>query len=219
MASLQGYRPRVNERWVCKRCFADNESAAPACVRCRLSRGADVSAADVKAWQASQSPAGSESFRVLRLLRFWWVPVLAVILAAGWLGSARRDGDGTLTSAGTISVENLQVGDCFDMSQAGEISTVEGRPCAQPHEFEVFHAFLLQAATFPAEAEMYEQAEAGCRDAFDDYVGVSWGSSGLYFTQLTPTEASWRDGDRTVVCMLYDPADDQLTESARGSRR
>ena len=79
----------MSERWVCKRCFADNEETDSACQRCGLVRGAESTEADKTTW-ASQphvtpttQPPGWQ-----RWLRYWWIPVLAVALVGGYLFSA-----------------------------------------------------------------------------------------------------------------------------------
>ena len=57
-----GYGGDMNERWVCKRCFADNEASSGACVKCGLTRGAESSESDRAAWVAA-SPAGAPAER------------------------------------------------------------------------------------------------------------------------------------------------------------
>ena len=203
---------------MCKRCFADNEEAAAGCVRCGLVRGGEVPEPDAGAWRvhavAASRPAGPEHW-----LRLWWVPVLAVILAAGWLASARRGGDGTLTSAGTVSVHDLRVGDCFDTGAGGGISDVQARPCNEPHEFEVFHVVTSSAVAFPTEAEMQRILTEDCFAEFQAYVGQTYGASQFHGTQITPTPESWAAGDRVFTCLLHDPSELRLIGSARGSGR
>lgn len=155
-----------------------------------------------------------------RLQRFWWVPLLALVLAVGWLASsARRAGDGTLTSAGPVSVHDLRVGDCFDVASAGGISDVQARPCGESHEFEVFHVVTSSAAAFPDEAEMARILAEDCVAAFEPYVGQTYGASRFHVTQITPTADSWAAGDRIFTCLLHDPSDARLSGSARGSGR
>jgi putative regulator of septum formation len=40
----------MNERWVCKRCFADNDETDSACRRCGLVRGSESTQADQTTW-------------------------------------------------------------------------------------------------------------------------------------------------------------------------
>src|SRR5688500_10032442 len=101
-------------------------------------RGAESTEADRASWTSQASatagqPAGWQRFR-----RYWWIPVLVVALIGGYLFSARRGDDGALTSAGNVGVDDLRAGDCFDSADEAEISDVDGVPCTEPHEYEVF---------------------------------------------------------------------------------
>jgi uncharacterized membrane protein YvbJ len=118
----------MNERWVCKRCYADNDGAATACVRCGLQRGADISQQAQQEWEAQVQPAASQpAWR--GLLRYAWIPVVAIVLIVGFV-----------VNQGQRDLENLAVGDCFDTdADAEEISSVESGACSDPHEFEAFH--------------------------------------------------------------------------------
>jgi hypothetical protein len=53
-------------------------------------------------------------------------------------------------------------------------------------------------------------------DAFTDYVGRTYLSSQYFYQELWPSEETWADGDRQVVCML-DTAGE--TGSLRGVNR
>src|SRR3990170_330315 len=99
----------MSERWVCKRCFADNEETDSACQRCGLVRGAESTEADQTTWasQGGLTPA-THPTGWQRWLRYWWIPVLAVVLVGGYLLSARRGDDGSLTSAGNVGVHDLR---------------------------------------------------------------------------------------------------------------
>ena len=89
----------MNERWVCKRCFADNDETAAACHRCGLIRGAESTDADQTAWAASPQPEAAQTGDtrggvVRQLLRFWWIPAAAIALAIGYFTTAQRGDDG-----------------------------------------------------------------------------------------------------------------------------
>ena len=36
---------------------------------------------------------------------------------------------------------------------------------------------------------------------------------------ISPSEESWGSGDRSFICLLYDPNDPELTESLAGAAR
>ena len=57
-----------------------------------------------------------------------------------------------------------------------------------------------------------------CIARFDEFVGISYEESVLDVGFLTPTEQSWNDGDRAVLCTVYDPAE-EISGSLRGAQR
>jgi hypothetical protein len=217
----------VNERWVCKRCFADNEGSAGACHRCGLTRGAEATAADQTAWSTAQ-PAEAEKRGgglLPQLLRFWWIPAAAIALAIGYFTTAQRGDDGSLTGAGNVDVFELQVGDCFNAAEfsenaEAEVSDVDGVPCSQPHTFEVFEVTDYDGSEYPATNEQFEAAfNEVCVPAFEEYVGVPYVDSELYASAITPTEEGWNSGDREFICHLHTENADPLTGSQRGANR
>jgi hypothetical protein len=215
---------RVNERWVCKRCFADNEATDASCTKCGLARGAEVAESDQAAW-AAPGTATPERPAWMGLLRFWWVGVILVVLAVGWFTAARRGDDGSLTSAGTVDVTELRVGDCFSGAEETQISEVDGVPCAEPHDYEIFAVSEQPGDSYPTDAEFDAIFGSLCVPAFESYVGAPYASSELYAGMITPSESSWGDGDRDYLCYLYEPTDASLAEnvaltgSMRGAAR
>jgi hypothetical protein len=212
----------VNERWVCKRCFADNEESDSACQRCGLIRGAEATSTDQAEWSAQAAagePATKPSRGMSKWLRFWWIPALVIVLAVGYFASARRGSSGELENAGTLSVGDLHVGDCFDVGDEEEISDVDGRPCTEAHEFQVFHVQDHQTGAFPSDAELEGIFSSICASPFESFVGEPYASSVLYGSMITPSESSWADGDREYVCVLYDPENTELTTSMEGANR
>ena len=99
----------MNERWVCKRCFADNDETAAACHRCGLIRGAESTDADqsrlgrVAAARGCRELATTRGGVVRQLLRFWWIPAAAIALGVGYFTTAQRGDDGTLSTAGNVT--------------------------------------------------------------------------------------------------------------------
>jgi len=211
----------VNERWVCKRCYADNNESDGSCQRCGLMRGAETTEADQQAWavEGGASPAAATpGWR--RWIRFWWVPALAIVLVVGYLASARRDGGGEIAAGGTLSIADLRVGDCFDFEEVDEISEVDERPCAEGHKYELFHVATWTASgDYPSETAMMTFVGEECIPAFDRYVGTDYLASQLDFVPFTPVEDGWNQGDRVFQCALVDPMNPQLTESLEGVAR
>jgi hypothetical protein len=197
----------MTDRWVCKRCYADNDGTATACVRCGLQRGADVSLQAQQAWQAQTQPA--EPVPAWRgLLRYAWIPVVGIVLVVGFL-----------LSQGQRDLQNLAPGDCFDTADADTITEIDAGPCNEPHEYEAFHVTTVAGETFPSDAQFEEAFTSQCLPAFESYVGVSYQDSQIFATMITPSEESWGDGDRSVVCILYEDGNPELTASLRNANR
>lgn len=216
----------MNERWVCKRCFADNEDSAGACQRCGLTRGSESTEADQTAWAAAPqaAPEPRAGGRFSQVLRFWWIPAVAIALAVGYFTTAQRGDDGSLSSAGNVTVEDLQVGDCFNATEfsdeGAEVSDVDGVPCDEPHAFEVFAVADYTAETYPASDAQFETAFGEvCVPPFEDYVGVPYADSVLWASAITPTEDGWNAGDREFICHLHEEDASPITGSQRDANR
>jgi len=211
----------VTDRWVCKRCFADNNEGDSACQRCGLIRGAESTPADQTTWAAQGSPATSTpdpGWR--RWIRYWWVPALAIALVVGYVTSARRGDDGSLATAGNVSVDELREGDCFTTADEEEISDVDGVPCTEAHEFEVFALSNYEGdGTYPPDSELDAIFTQVCEPDFATYVGVPYPESEIWGTMISPSEDSWSSGDRSFICVLFERDDPELTESLAGANR
>ena len=215
----------MTERWVCKRCFADNDETNSACQRCGLIRGAEATDADQAGWAAESTsaaqPPAEGGWR--RWLRYWWIPAILIALAVGYFTNARRGDDGGISEGGTLQVADLRVGDCFDLTEATatEISEVDAKPCTRAHEYEMFHITTWTDAqdTYPTDDEWGTFLLGDCTAAFADYVGRDYQASELDFVPFTPTEEGWDAGDRVVQCAVVDPSDAELTDSLRDASR
>ncbi len=102
------------------------------------------------------------------------------------------------------SVLDLEAGDCFSV-ESDEIATVTVVGCDAPHEYEVFAVLDHEAGTdapHPGDAELVAYADAACQPSFEDFVGHDYQTSIWYITSLRPTETTWAEGDREIVCTL-----------------
>ncbi len=70
----------------------------------------------------------------------------------------------------------------------------------------------------PAEDEINAQGEAGCVEAFTAFVGIPFNESELQYSFYLPTETSWPQGDRRILCEVYDPTK-QTTGTLEGAAR
>lgn len=131
-----------------------------------------------------------------------------------------------LALAGCVrgNVHELTAGTCFDDVSAladeggGEVGQVPVVDCDEPHDNEVFGTFALEAEDYPGLDAVGRQAEAGCRDRFEDYVGAEPDEAGLVVSHLVPTAQSWSAADdRQVVCFLYDLGLGKLEGSVAGT--
>ena len=218
----------MNERWVCKRCFADNDQSAGACHRCGLIRGAESTGADQSAWAATpQAEAPSEGGGGLLslLARFWWIPAVGIALVIGYFTTAQRGDDGSLSSAGNVTVTDLRVGDCFNAAEFNEeddveVDGVDGVPCSEPHAFEVYAVADYNGSAYPATDDMFNSAFFEvCVPPFAAYVGVPYESSELWASAITPTESGWNAGDREFICHLHEEDASMVSGSQRGTNR
>lgn len=132
------------------------------------------------------------------------LPLLALLLLFTACG-----GDGT-------RVDRIEVGMCFDDQEDAEVERLPTAPCDEPHENEVFHLYDVRAEEHPGQEALTAAAEEVCRgEPFVDYVGTTVEESRFEVYQILPTAESWEEGDREVVCVLYDPSDNTETGSAR----
>ena len=208
-------------RWVCLRCFEPNDQALPACSACGLPRGTQPAAEDMAAHPAASQAGGSRGPLLSVLTRFWWVVPMAVIGVGGIVFGAQRGDDGQVSRSGDMLVSDLRVGDCYDLKDASaeEVNDVTARPCADPHEYELMFIGTVEGDGYPSDAEFEAWLERNCLPAFAGYVGTEYLESALDIAWFSPTEEGWNDGDHSVQCALYDPADAQLTGALRGSNR
>lgn len=144
---------------------------------------------------------------------------IAVLVLAGRLGSGAEDRLGTLT------VDELAVGDCFlDPLREGQIegtvATIETVACSQPHDAEVYATLDHPAEagqTFIGGEAMSEFADEGCREAFEPAIGRAYEESRFDIATIVPTRRSWSEGDREVTCWALPGDGEPLTGTVRGS--
>jgi hypothetical protein len=121
------------------------------------------------------------------------------------------------------SVFELEVGDCFSADR-DVLETVTVVDCEASHEYEVFALIDHEAGAdepYPGDAEVLEYADTQCQPPFEAYVGHDYQTSIWYITSLSPSEETWADGDREIVCTLNQQDDNQepiaVTGTAEGS--
>lgn len=113
----------------------------------------------------------------------------------------------------------LPVGTCLDELATTYITSDNVLDCAQPHNFEIFSSFLVDDGAFPGESVFEEQAYEKCDAAFAAFVGIPYADSTLDYTYLSPTKETWAQGDREILCMIFDSSVAQTTGSLAASKR
>jgi hypothetical protein len=162
-----------------------------------------------------------------------WVVGVIVAALVGAFGELQqegeRDGSGQVTESSEISILKIRVGDCFDYPELASLDpnetaeseafTVTGRPCADPHDFEAYHAYDLTDGDYPGEDVVTESATTKCFAQFKRFVGIPYGKSELEPYFLYPTSRSWALlDDRAVTCLVGEPGK-KTSGSLEGSRR
>ncbi len=120
------------------------------------------------------------------------------------------------------AVGDLQVGDCIDQPAGTEtIFEVQRRPCNEPHDGEVFAVVSHDAeagAPYPPQSEFADLAGDGCVPQLEAYTGLDvlgFISRGYDFGFVFPTDESWRDGGRIVICIINRTDEAKLTGTLR----
>jgi hypothetical protein len=112
----------------------------------------------------------------------------------------------------TVTVDELAPGDCVEEPlEPGEIDEITVITCREPHAYEIFAAFPVEAAVWPGDADVEDIAVEGCGERLDDALaryGVVDDALDLWV--LYPTKDSWDWGDRSVTCGIYDREDGVL---------
>lgn len=127
---------------------------------------------------------------------------------------AVTDGDNTRAPGVKTPVAELAVSDCFTERNRADavagpsgVATVEVVPCADNHDWEVFHVFPVEGAAFPGDDAVQVQAEITCGSQFGVFVGVDAAVSELGYSYFTPPEVAWTGlASPTVQCFVGDMA-------------
>ena len=137
---------------------------------------------------------------------------------------ADRDAAGNIVDGGNVDAFTIRLGDCFNdtgtlgTEEAGEVSSLPGVPCSEPHDNEVYAVFDVSFDSFPGDDRMADAAFEQCLDRFAGFVGVDYEASTLDITALYPSSQSWSvQDDREVICAVFEMNGEKLTGSAKDS--
>ena len=164
----------------------------------------------------SISAHGTRSFgRTVALL-----VVCALVFAACSGDTTTRDDDGEIIEGGEIDVFEVQEGDCLLLPSAtNEVSSFEGVACDEPHDGEIYELFDITGFDdYPGDEIVSAQADEGCFNAFEPFIGLEYAQSAFFVQQFVPNEQTWNDrDDREVICIVVPaPGEPQLTMSLEG---
>lgn len=128
-----------------------------------------------------------------------------------------RDDSGAIVGGGTLDAFQVHLGDCFNDPDydADEFSSLPGVPCSDPHDNEAYAVFDLTLSSYP-DYDIAEISEASCVDRFEAYVGRDYESSSLDVVTMYPSQESWAESDREVVCAVYDMSGSKLVGTVKG---
>nr|WP_281386909.1 septum formation family protein [Jiangella mangrovi] len=109
----------------------------------------------------------------------------------------------------TQDVFDVGLGDCISNFNAEEqVSELTVIACEDEHDQEVFAVFEVPEGdgSFPGAEAFQTQVESDCISEFATFVGMDYNESVLEIRWLEPTEESWAEGDRELVCTVLDPS-------------
>ena len=101
---------------------------------------------------------------------------------------------------------------------SGAVTRVPIVDCSGPHDAEAYASFTMTGDSYPGKAEIEKYGDEQCADAFADFVGLPFTKSALNYTYYYPGEDSWQQGDRLILCEIYDQTG-PVTGSLKGAER
>ncbi|MDH4362663.1 MAG: septum formation family protein [Acidimicrobiia bacterium] len=133
-----------------------------------------------------------------------------------------RDSAGQIVGGGDLGAFTIKVGDCLAGGVTGEIESVDGVPCEEPHQSEVYYSFAIPEGdgTFPGTEAVQDRADESCLGAFQGFVGIDFETSIYEISTITPTAESWAQlDDREVLCLIGQAEGTLSTGTAKGTAK
>jgi hypothetical protein len=152
----------------------------------------------------------------MKNLGFYLVAAMGYVIYGAFM-EADRDISGAIVGEGIVDAFEVKVGDCFDdTDSSGEVSSLPGVPCTDNHDNEAFAVIDLTLESYPGSEAMADIAYDSCMQRFEAFVGLDYESSTLDIYTMFPTNLSWNQNDREVVCAVYDMDHSKLSGSVQG---
>ena len=147
-----------------------------------------------------------------------WGVIIGIAVIYSFFTDSRRDNSGEVVAEGRESVFDLRVGDCISELKGGEeVATTTVVPCADPHDYELFANFDLEAVAYPGNEAVVELTMERCLERFAEYFQIAYEESALDVSAFYPTEDSWSGAaDRGVSCLGYRVDGQPMVGKVRG---
>ena len=113
------------------------------------------------------------------------------------------------------TVFGLRPGQCFNSLPNG-IAGAHAVPCRQPHDGEIYGAFLVAGRQWPGGAALGSQARLGCQARVAGYLNPQLATSDLAESYVYPNRGAWAAGEHMVICE-FRGTQGSLTGSVRAS--
>lgn len=127
-----------------------------------------------------------------------------------------RDSAGSLTESGPLWVNDLRVGDCLNMPEGtDDVSGVTVRPCAKPHDAQVYAVGEVPEGEYPGDEAIQERVEHRCGERFEAVLGELPEADDLEITSLSPTLQGW-PAYRGFSCLVHRNDGDRLVGDLTG---
>ncbi len=104
-----------------------------------------------------------------------------------------------------FSAFSIAVGECVNDGNRNTTVLPVVVDCAQEHDNEAYLSVVLADGPFPGADVITATAIVECTDGFEQFAGIRYDSSiELDFSWYYPSEASWKLGDREILCLIHE---------------
>jgi hypothetical protein len=139
--------------------------------------------------------------------------VLAATVALFGIGCSDDGGgaESATTTATSIvpgqALDELVPGDCLVEVPDAPLGRVETVDCEHSHRAEVYAVHDVDDGSFPEVDRLSAEAALRCVALYEAYAGEPVDpTTDQALAEIVPSEASWAEGDRYVVCLALPPA-------------
>ncbi|MDQ0734975.1 septum formation family protein [Arthrobacter agilis] len=123
-------------------------------------------------------------------------------------------GDCTSTLASAEQAEAAASGESFDVYEVTAI------PCEDEHVFEAFAVTTLPDGEYLGESWAIDLADEFCTTEFEEFVGLAYDESELWFSYIYPNNEGWTwKDDRQILCFISMTDEAPTTGTLAGAKR